>query len=80
MQCKSELSPGDLPNKQRIRKAAFDLYIPTKNKAAYSRISLLIKITRGFMCIMAVYGIKDSVSTFKHSKARVNTEKMKKCR
>jgi len=39
---------------------------PTKNKAAYSRIILLIKITRVFMCIMAVYDTKDSVNTQKH--------------
>jgi len=37
---------------------------PIKNKAAYSRIILLIK-KRVFTCIMAIYDKKDSVNTGK---------------
>jgi len=54
---------------------------PTKNKAAYSRIILLIKITRVFTCIMAVYEIKTVYRhAYKHLKAGVITGKTKKCR
>jgi len=51
-----------------------------ENKAAYSRIISLIKITCVFKCFMVVYEIKDSVSTCIYSKAHVNTGKMKKRR
>jgi len=40
-------------------------YIPTKNKAAYSHIILLIKRCV-FTCIMAIYNKKDSVNTCMH--------------
>jgi len=43
----------------------------TENKAA--RIILLIKIKGVFACIMAVYGIKDSVSTCNQWKARAGS-------
>jgi len=41
---------------------------PTKIKVAYLRVILLIKITHVFTCFMAVYDIKDSVSTCKQWK------------
>jgi len=52
---------------------------PTENKAAYSRIILLIKKCV-FMCIMAIYDKKDSVNTCKTSFTHVITGKMKKRR
>jgi len=52
---------------------------PTKNKAAYSGIILLIK-NRVFTCIMAVYNKKDRVNMCKTSFTHVNTWKTKKCR
>jgi len=56
--------------------------IPTENKAAYSRIVLLIKKSV-FTCIMAIYYKKDSVNSCKTSFTRVRVckhWKNEKCR
>jgi len=50
--------------------------IPTKNKATYSRIILLMK-KHVFACIMAIYDEKDSLKSRYHVYAHVNTGKTK---